>query len=259
MKKEPTLSAPTVATPVATPVLSAEGVERRYGALRPALQGIDLQVQRGEFVVLEGPGGSGKSVLLRLLAGLDTPSAGVIRIAGEDLAAVGPLARAHLRRSLGILSAAAPLLVRHSVLDNVAFAAWVADVGADEGLRRARAALELVGLDANRLGGIRCADLASGEARRVALARALVNRPALLLLDDLLEDLDAPVAAQLVAVVDQFAGAGVTVVASTRAPAHPRPDTDPGANAASAPATRIARGWPARARILRLRDGRLAA
>ena len=256
MKKEPTLSAPNVATPV----LSAEGVEKRYGASRPALQGIDLQVRRGDFVVIEGPGGSGKSVLLRLLAGLDAPSAGVIRIAGEDLAAVGPLARAHLRRSLGILSAAAPLLARHSVLDNVAFAAWVADVGADEGLRRARAALELVGLDANRLGGIRCADLASGEARRVALARALVNRPALLLLDDLLEDLDRPVAAQLVAVVDQFAGAGVTVVASTRAPAHPRPDADPGTDAASArAAAQAAGGGPARARILHLRDGRPAA
>ncbi len=239
-------------------MLSAEGVEKRYGPLRMALQGIDLPVRRGEFVVIVGPGSSGKSVLLRLLAGLEAPSAGVVRIAGEDLAAIGPLARAHLRRSLGVMSAAAPLLGRYSVLDNVAFAAWVADVDADEGLRRARAALELVGLDANRLGAIRCADLASGEARRVALARALVNRPALLLLDDLIEDLDAPVAAQLVGVVDRFAGAGVTVVASTRAPTHPRPDGDPGTEATSASMERTAETWPARARIVRLREGRLA-
>src|SRR5271169_1911483 len=85
------------------PFLALEQVEQRYGAFRPALVGIDLSVARGEFVVIAGSGGCGKSVLLRLLAGLESPAGGRIRIAGENLAGMRPRVRAHLRRSMGIL------------------------------------------------------------------------------------------------------------------------------------------------------------
>jgi ABC-type ATPase involved in cell division len=238
-----TTQPPRIDGAATAPLIALERVEQRYGAFRPALVGIDLSVARGEFLVLAGPGGSGKSVLLRLLAGLETPAAGRIRIAGEDLAAMRPRARAHLRRSMGILPSAQGLLGARSVLENVALAAWVAGSTRAEGLRRAHAALTLVGIEVERHGAMAVGRLAEGQRHCVALARALVNRPALLLLDDLLGPLDEACAARIVRVLDPFCAAGVTVVATTRA--------SPGAPAAAgAP-------WPERARILALHDGRL--
>ncbi len=230
------------------PFLVLEQVEQRYGAFRPALVGVDLTIARGEFVLIAGPVGGGKSVLLRLLAGLEAPAGGRIRIAGEDLAHMRPRVRAHLRRSMGILVPDLCLLERRSVEDNVAMAAWVAGAGSEEGLRRARAALGLVGVDVQRYGGASCAQLSGGQRHCVALARALVNRPALLLLDDLLTPLDDACAARVLQVVDQFCAAGVTVVATARA----QDDAAP-------PSALSARSWPARVRLLRLHDGHLEA
>lgn len=230
--------------PAPEAILALERVEKRYGAFRPALVGVDLRVARGEFVLVQGPGGSGKSVLLRLLAGIERPSSGILRIAGEDLAHMRPRARMQLRRSMGILPPGGGLLDRDTVLQNVALAAWVAGTGRDEGVRRARAALELVGVDVDRFGAVACAGLAGSERQCVALARALVNRPALLLLDDLFAPFDAAGVARIQRIVDQFSVAGVTVIAAQRA----------GPDAAQAAPT-----WPARARLLRLADGRIAA
>ena len=227
------------------PFLSLERVEKRYGEFRPALMGLDLALARGEFLLIQGAAAAGKSVLLRLLAGLEAPSAGVIRIAGEDLTRMRPRALAHLRRSMGVLLSGDGLLPRRSVIENVALAPWVAGTTFEEGMRRARAALELVGLDVERYGGAPCAHLASGQRQCVALARALVNRPALLLLDDLLCGLDESTAARAVSVVDQFSVAGVTVIATMRI----------GAAHAGAPAA----PWPARVRTLQLVDGKSAS
>jgi len=220
-----------------------ERVEKRYGEFRPALVGLDLSVARGELLLVQGAAASGKSVLLRLLAGLETPSGGVIRIAGENLAGMRPRARAHLRRSMGILPPGGCLLERKSVLENVALAPWVAGAALEEGMRRARAALDLVGLDVARYGTAPCAHLTSGQRQCVALARALVNRPALLLLDDVLSALDETSAARIIGVLDQFSAAGVTVIAALRS---------------AAPSLPMAM-WPARARALRLADGRSVA
>jgi len=241
VRTEPYLSDPGQLSPV----LAVEQVEKRYGEFRPALMGVDLAVGRGEFLLIQGSAGSGKSVLLRLLAGLEAPSKGTIRIAGEDLARMRPRALAHLRRSLGILPPGDSLLNRRSVVENVALAAWVAGATLEEGMRRARAALDLVGLDVDHYGSAPCAHLASGQRQCVALARALVNRPALLLLDDLVAPLDEASGARVCQVLDQFSTAGVTVIAAVRA--------DP-SGAAPAPAP-----WPARSRTLRLQDGRVVA
>jgi len=224
-------------------VLTVERVEKRYGEFRPALVGVDLAIGRGEFLLIQGPAGSGKSVLLRLLAGLEAPSKGTIRIAGEDLARMRPRALAHLRRSLGILPPGDSLLHRRSVVENVALAAWVAGAAVEEGVRRARAALDLVGLDVERYGSAPCAQLASGQRQCVALARALVNRPVLLLLDDLVAPLDEASAARVLQVLDHFSEAGVSVIAAVRTDATGVPTGAP---------------WPARSRTLRLLDGRVA-
>ena len=223
------------------PLLELSRVERRYGAFRPALVALDLRIQRGDFLVVQGPGGCGKSVLLRLMAGLERPSAGSVHIAGEDLAALRPRARAHMRRSLGYLPPGAGLLLQRSVLHNVALAPWVAGNEREEGLRRARAALALVGIDPDRQGDLPVGQLPAGERQCVAVARAIANRPALLLLDDLIAPLDTARADRVLNVLSQFADAGIAIVATQRA--------DAGA-AAPLPAP-----WPARARALRLSDG----
>lgn len=236
------------------PLLVLEQVEQRYEDFRPVLVGVDLSVSRGEFVVIGGPGASGKSVLLRLLSGLERPAGGRVRIAGEDLARMRPRARAHLRRSIGILPPDDLLLDRRSVLENVAMAAWVAGTAREEGVRRAQAALALVGVDVGRYAASPCGRLAGGQRRSVALARALVNRPALLLLDDLLTMFDEAGAARVLQVIDQFCAAGVTAIAASRTPA----DAGAGAPDGAAAPSQVP-VWPARARRLWLRDGRLAA
>jgi ABC-type ATPase involved in cell division len=223
----------------AGPLIEIGQVEQRYGEFRPVLLGVDLAVARGELVVIAGAGGSGKSVLLRLLSGLEMPAAGSIRIAGEDLGRMRSGVRRHLRRSIGILPPGDSLVGRRSVEENVALAAWIAGASYDEGLKRARAALQVVGIEA-RSAAMPAAWLSGGEGHCAALARALVNRPALLLLDDLLAPLDDAAAARILQVIEQFCAAGVTVIA-TACGDGPAPN----------------RAWPARARWLRLRDGRL--
>jgi ABC-type ATPase involved in cell division len=250
---------PAGASPMA-PLLLLEHVEQRYGAFRPVLVGVDLSVARGDFVVIAGAGGCGKSVLLRLLAGLEAPAAGRLRIAGEDLARMRPRLRVHLRRSMGILPAGQCLLEQRSVEYNVALAAWVAGAGFAEGLRRAHAALAMVGIEVERHARTSCAQLASGERHCVAVARALVNRPALLLLDDLLSPLDAAGANRILQVIDQFCTAGVTVVATAReAPASAAALAAASGAQEAMTGDRTQQPWPARARMLRLRDGRLEA
>jgi ABC-type ATPase involved in cell division len=228
-------------TSATVPLLELRGVEQRYGTFRPALVGLDLAVRRGEFLVVQGPGASGKSVLLRLMAGLEKPSAGAVHIAGEDLARLRPAARAQMRRSIGYLPPGGGLLLSRSVLDNVALAPWAAGVPREEGLRRARVALDLVGIDADRSAQTRCGELPGGERQCVALARALANRPALLLLDDLLAPFDSATAQRVLRLLDPFSEAGVSVIVAQC--------TD------AAPAIPLPPPWPARARLLCLRDG----
>jgi len=227
------------------PLLELTGVEQRYGAFRPALVGLDLTVRRGEFLVVQGPGASGKSVLLRLMAGLERPSAGTVRIAGEDLARLRPAARAQMRRSIGYLPPGGGLLASRSVLENVALAPWAAGSSREEGVRRARVALDLCGFDAERSARMSCGELPGGERQCVALARALANRPALLLLDDLLAPFDGANANRVLRLLDPFSEAGVTVIVAQC--------TD------AALAIPLPPPWPARARLLRLRDGQVSA
>lgn len=211
-------------------------VSRRHGAFRLALADISLSVARGEFVVLRGTNGAGKTTLLRLIAALDTPTHGSVRVAGQDLARLKPRAIPVLRRSLGIVPQDLLLLDDRSVLDNVMLPALAAGLPRSEAAVRAQAALGRVGLDAAECARLRPAVLGGGDRQRAALARALVNRPALLLADEPTAQLDTAQAAGVIALLDQFAAAGVTVIVGSR---------DERA------------AWPTRARLLALRDGRL--
>ena len=201
-------------------LLNLDHVEVRRGAFKLVLSDLSLTIGRGEVIVVAGPSGAGKSTLLRLMAALELPTSGRITIAGLDVARLSARARAHLRRQIGIVPQDTLLFEERSVLDNVCAPALIAGERRPEAINRARAALQRVGLDAVRVGALRCDQLAAGERRRVALARALANRPALLLIDEAAgigpdPGADARILFQTLA---PFCGVGVTAVVATREP-----------------------------------------
>ncbi|HXF65326.1 MAG TPA: ABC transporter ATP-binding protein [Burkholderiales bacterium] len=159
------------------------------------LEDVSLEVRAGEAVAIVGVSGSGKSTLLGLLAGLDTPSAGSVRIDGQDLFALDEDGRARLRgRMIGFVFQSFQLLPAMTALENVMLPLELA--GAPSAREAARAMLERVGL-AGRLGHYP-KQLSGGEQQRVAIARAFVTRPKLLFADEPTGNLDAATAAQVI-------------------------------------------------------------
>jgi putative spermidine/putrescine transport system ATP-binding protein len=158
------------------------GLEKRYGGLA-AVDGIDLDVLRGEFFTLLGPSGSGKTTTLRMIAGFERPDRGTIELGGTDVSDRPPF-----ERDVNTVFQDYALFPHLSVADNVAYGLRVRKVPRAERLRRTQEALEMVQLP--DLGGRRPAQLSGGQRQRVALARAIVNRPQVLLLDEPLGALD---------------------------------------------------------------------
>jgi putative ABC transport system ATP-binding protein/macrolide transport system ATP-binding/permease protein/lipoprotein-releasing system ATP-binding protein len=207
-------------------MLQAHNLSKTYaGDPQPvhAVAGVSLAVAPGEFVAICGRSGSGKSTLLALLAGLTPPSDGTVFLDGTDLFALSPHARTRLRRSqIGVAFQFAGLLPTLRAIDNVAFPALVK--GSAEGIDpypRAAELLAQVGL-AQRMEAYPH-QLSGGEQRRVALARALINRPPLLLCDEPTNDLDGATAAEVLALLlelHQRHGTALVVVTHDEAVAH---------------------------------------
>lgn len=168
--------------PVSEPIVRIEGLTRRFGAVT-AVDGVDLDVARGELFALLGGSGCGKTTLLRMLAGLETPDAGRIVIDGQDMTATP----AHLR-PVNMMFQSYALFPHMDVAANVGYGLrreGVAKAEIAERVREALALVQLEGLEARRP-----AQLSGGQRQRVALARALIKRPKLLLLDEPLAALD---------------------------------------------------------------------
>jgi putative ABC transport system ATP-binding protein len=225
---------------VSEPLVEIAGLSRchRVGAAEVrAVDGVDLTIARGEFLAVVGVSGSGKSTLLHLLGGLDTPTAGSIRVAGRTLGALTAYERAlYRRRTVGFVFQAFHLVPSMTAAGNVALALTLQGTYGAERRQRTVAALQRVGLE-NRAGH-RPGQLSGGEQQRVALARAIVHQPPLLLADEPTGNLDRHNAAEVLALIRSInREQGTTVVLVTH---------DEGS------AARIAD------RVVRLRDGRLA-
>lgn len=177
---------------------------------------LSLKIERGEFVSLVGKTGTGKSTLLRLFSALSAPSSGHVFVAGEDIGPYNEAERRWLRRSMGIIPQDRSLLDDRTVLDNVMLPALIAELSFQEAKERAILALSKCGVYA--LSQVRPNNLSTGERQLVALARAVVNRPAVTLADEPVAHLDDHNTDILLTLLGDFANAGVTVVtASTRA------------------------------------------
>ncbi len=165
--------------------LEADGVRKRYGDV-VALDGVSLAVEPGECLALVGESGSGKTTLLRCFNRMVEPDGGTVRIGGEVVESLDPIA---LRRRVGYVQQEGGLLPHWSVARNAALVPWLrAEPAADE---RAAEALELVGLPVTEYGDRRPSALSGGQRQRVAIARALAGRPGVLLMDEPFGALDA--------------------------------------------------------------------
>jgi putative ABC transport system ATP-binding protein len=203
------------------PALRTAEVTRHYmmgGATIRAVDGVSLEIANGEFVALLGTSGSGKSTLLNLLAGLDRPSSGAIFAHGKNLAEMSGDELAKYRSlTVGMVFQSFNLLPRMTLEENVELPLRLAEVDREVRPERVHGALERVGL-AKRLSH-RPAELSGGEQQRASLARALVNRPTILLADEPTGNLDSRTGEEIMNFIQQFnKELGMTVIMVTHEP-----------------------------------------
>jgi len=197
------------------PLLTLRGVSKVYRTGDMAvLRDVDFTVEAGEFVAIMGPSGSGKSTLMNILGCLDRPSTGQYLLEGQDVSRLDRNALARVRNhTLGFVFQSFNLLSRTSAVENVELPLLYAGVPARERRRRARAALERVGLGAHLEHHPR--QLSGGQQQRVAIARALVGQPRVILADEPTGNLDSRTGAEVMALFQQLHREGITLVLVT--------------------------------------------
>jgi cell division transport system ATP-binding protein len=195
-------------------VIALQNVTKIYAAsTRPALDGVSLEIDKGEFVFLIGASGSGKSSVLRLLLREDVPTRGSVIVNGKDIAKLPGRKVPELRRGIGCVFQDFRLLSKKTVFENVAFALEVINKSQRAINRSVPEVLEMVGLDgkAHRYPH----ELSGGEQQRVAIARAFVNRPLVLLADEPTGNLDPDTSQGIMGLLERINRKGTTVVMAT--------------------------------------------
>ena len=194
-------------------MIEFRNVSKQYSSDVMALRDISLTVNKGELVFLAGPSGAGKSTLMKMIAAMERPSAGQVIVNGQDIARIKPAAVPFLRRNLGLIFQQQRLLTDRSVLANVMLPLLVTGASKTQAEQRARAALDKVGLgdraDAQPLA------LSGGEQQRVSIARAIVNRPQVILADEPTANLDRASANKVLDALKAFNSVGVTCLISS--------------------------------------------
>lgn len=179
-----------------------------------ALDGVSLTIEAGEYVAIMGSSGSGKSTFMNLLGALDRPTAGLLRVDGEDLGSLGAEGVAQFRNhTIGFVFQQFNLLPRTSAVENVALPLVYAGVPHAERQRRALARLQQLGLGERT--DHQPSQLSGGQQQRVAIARALVNDPKILLADEPTGALDSKTSDDIMAIFDQLNREGITVILVT--------------------------------------------
>ena len=188
-------------------------VSKAYSGGRPALQNIDFHLNNGEMAFLTGHSGAGKSTLLRLICGLERANDGQVILNGHDVSQLKKQDIPFLRRHIGMIFQDHQLLMDHNIYDNVAIPLIILGKPAEEIRRRVSAALDKVGLiDKMKFYPIQ---LSGGEQQRVGIARAIVNRPMVLLADEPTGNLDDKLSKDILKLFEELNQTGVTVLMAT--------------------------------------------
>ncbi len=191
-----------------------ENVSKIYsGQERPALENVNLEIAKGEFVFLVGLSGSGKSTFLRLVLREERPTTGVIHVAGKDLNSLPNHKVPELRRQVGTVFQDFRLLPNKTITENVAFALHVLGHSQKEINREVPEVLELVGLEDK--GDRKPSEISGGEQQRVAIARAYVTKPPILIADEPTGNLDPSTSIGIMKLLDRINRDGTTVLMAT--------------------------------------------
>jgi cell division transport system ATP-binding protein len=194
-------------------LVSFSAVAKRYPGGKTALESVSFALEAGELAFLIGRSGAGKSTVLKLIPAIERPTAGAVIVNGQNVSALKRAAIPYLRRNIGLVFQDQKLLYDRSVFDNVMLPLALTGQPPQDAARRARAALDKVGLLAREKSNP--IELSGGEQQRLAIARAVVNRPALLIADEPTANLDAESAAKVLDIFVAFNQVGVTVLIAT--------------------------------------------
>lgn len=194
-------------------MIVASNLSKRYPGGFEAVKDVSFQIEAGQMVLITGHSGAGKTTLVKLMSTIEKPTSGSLVVNGQNLSAMRRSAIPHVRRHFGLVFQNQKLLFDRSALDNVLLPLQIAGLPRREAIRRAQDALDKVGLllreKANPIA------LSGGEQQRLAIARAVVNRPTVLLADEPTGNLDVESGAEILEIFADFHRVGVTVVVAT--------------------------------------------
>lgn len=194
-------------------MIEFQAVSKQYSTDAYALRDVSLNIDKGELVYLAGPSGAGKSTLLKMIAAIERPTSGRVIVNGHDVGRIKRAGVPFLRRNIGMILQQQRLLSDRSILANVMLSLLVTGAPKAQAEQRARAALDKVDLldraNANPM------ELSGGEQQRVAVARAIVNRPQIILADEPTANLDRAAADRVIDALRAFNSVGVTCMIST--------------------------------------------
>ncbi|MCH2219594.1 MAG: ATP-binding cassette domain-containing protein [Dechloromonas sp.] len=194
-------------------MIEASNLTKRYPGGLEAVKDASFRIEAGQMVLITGHSGAGKTTLVKLISTIERPTSGSLVVNGQNLTALRRSAMPHVRRHFGMVFQDQKLLFDRSALDNVLLPLQIAGLPHREAVRRGRAALDKVGLLAREKANPIA--LSGGEQQRLAIARAVVNRPTVLIADEPTGNLDSESAGEILEIFADFHRVGVTVVVAT--------------------------------------------